>query len=183
MMQVRSCRTFRYSKSLANLCMRESFYIMQYQHRSHPFRKLGQCFAQPSPQLVSLSGIPKTTCQRLVQLIGGPHLSPASQIQRGVRDDAVEPGSERLIQIETVQRLVRPHERFLNRILRVFVYRDDRPGDSVSALRMQMNEYSKRPLIASLGGRGQSPLIRRITRLVGHALSGRDGGRWHRVEI
>ena len=118
-----------------------------------------------------------------MQLIRCSYLSASSEVQCRVGDDPIQPRSKSLVQIETVERLIGPHESFLHRVFSIFVYGNDRSRDRVRALGVKPDEHAERRLIARLGGGGQSPLIRRITRLIGHALRGGYGGWWHRGVI
>ncbi len=174
MVQVRSRRTLGDAQRLSDLGVREPFYVMQHQHRSHSLRQLRHRLTQPPMQLICLGRISERSSQRLMQLVRCSDLSPPRKIERGVRDDPVQPRPEGLFQIEPIERLIRPDECFLDGILRILMYCDDCPRHSVSTLGVYPDKHAERRLVALLGRGGKGPLVRRITRRLGHALNRGD---------
>ena len=132
--QVGSRSSFRNPKCLSNFGMCKPFYIVQNQHRPHSVRQLRERLCQTAPQLVSFSRITKRACERLVQFVSRSHLSSPCEVQCRVRNDPIEPRSERLVQIEAVKRLISSHERLLHSVFSIFVYCDNRSRDRVSTL-------------------------------------------------
>ncbi len=118
-----------------------------------------------------------------MQLVRCSYLPAPREVQCRVGDDPVQPGSKCLVQVESVERLVGPHKSFLHSVFSIFVYGNDRSCDCIRALGVKPDEHTERRLITLLGGGGQSPLIRSITRLIGHALRGGNGSWGHRGVI
>ncbi len=118
-----------------------------------------------------------------MQLVSSSYLPTAREVQCRVGDDPIQPGSECLVQVEPIKRLVGPHKGFLHSVFSIFVYRNDRSCDRIRSLGVKSDKHTERRLIAPLSGSGQSPLVRRITRLIGHALRGGNGSWGHRGVI
>lgn len=77
------------------------------------------------------------------QFVGVPHFPPAREIQRGIADDAVQPGAERLIGPEATQRPMRMEKTFLHRVFGVFVREQDSARHCIRALLMPPDELCK----------------------------------------
>ena len=116
-------------------------------HRPRTIRKLLQRRLEPLSQLATFSRIAKSGRNRFGELLRMPDLPAASKIERRVRDDSIEPRSESLRRIESVQRLMRAQEPFLHRILRVLVRHDYRACYYVRAPLVKTHETRKTPLV------------------------------------
>src|SRR5450759_3755158 len=102
MVQIRASRSTRYTQHLANLRVRKALDIMHDYHRPCAIRKLRQRRLEPLPQLAAFRGIAESGRNRLRDLLRTSHLPAASQIERRVRDDTIEPRAESLCRIEPV---------------------------------------------------------------------------------
>src|SRR4029079_9705575 len=112
-MQVGPCGSAWNSKHLADLDVSESFDVVKHDHRPCSVRKLRERVRETGLELRILRGIPKRRLKGITQLLGRPNLSATDDIQRSVRDDAVEPGSKPLRWIEPLERSPGPDEAFL----------------------------------------------------------------------
>jgi hypothetical protein len=147
MVQIRASRSARYVQHLSNFRMREAFDIMHHNHGPRTIRKLLQCRLEPLPQLATFSGVAKSGRDRFRQLLRISDLPAASQIERRVRDDSIEPRSESLRRIEPVQRLMRAQKTFLHRILRILMRHDNRASYYVRAPLVETHETGKAPFV------------------------------------
>ena len=145
---------------------------MQHYHRPRAVRKLRQRFLQPLSQLAVFGRIAKGTRNRIRQFLGGPHFSTPCQVECRVRHDPIEPRAETLARIESVERLIRAQETFLNRILGVLMRHYDRPGNEIRPSLMQMHEAGEAPFIPCLGQTNEPSLLIRNTHRCGQSLTG-----------
>jgi hypothetical protein len=106
---------------------------------------------EPLTQLAVFRWITESRSHRFRELLGGPHLFPASQIERRICDDSIEPGAESLCRVEPVEGLVRAQKSFLNRVLSVLVGHDDRSRHYIRSALVQPHEPGKTPLVALSG--------------------------------
>jgi hypothetical protein len=116
-------------------------------HGPRPIRKLLQRRLEPLSQLATFSRIAKSGRNRFGELLRMPDLPAASQIERRVRDDSIEPRSESLRRIEPVQRLMRAQKTFLHRILRILVRHHYRACHYVRAPLVKTHEAGKAPFV------------------------------------
>lgn len=124
---------------------------MHHYHRPRTIRKLLQRRLEPLSQLATFSRIAKSGRNRIGELLCVPDLPAASQIERRVRDDSIQPRSESLRRIEPVERLVRAQETLLHRILRILVRHDYRARHYVRAPLVKTDESGKAPFVAIPG--------------------------------
>jgi hypothetical protein len=163
MMQIRSGGSARYTQHLANLRVRKALYIMQDDYRPRTIRELFQRRLEPLPQLSTLRGIAKRGRNRFGDFLRISNLSPAGQIERRVRDDSIEPCAESLGRVEAIDRLIRPQESLLHRILRVLVRHYDRPGHHIRAPLMKTYEPGEAPFVPLPGESYEFPFLIRNT--------------------
>lgn len=147
MVQIRTSRSARYVQHLSNLRVRKALDIMHDYHRPRTIRKLFQRRLEALPQLATFSGIAKSGRNRFGELLRISDLPAASQIERRIRDDPIEPRSESLRRIEPVKRLMRAQETFLHRILRILVRHDNRACYHVRAPLVKTHETGKTPFV------------------------------------
>ena len=158
-MEVGSCSSARDSEQLTDLRMRETFDVVHHDHRSRPLRQFRESFGKPFLQLRVFSGVSEGRLQSVGQLLRASHFAPPGYVQRGIRDNAVEPWTETLRRVESPNRLVRSNESFLDRVLRVLVNRYDRPGDEIRALLVQTHQTREGVVIACAGRCGQRAFL------------------------
>ena len=87
-----------------------------------------------------------------MQFVRRPYLAAPGDVERGVRDNPVEPCTKSLFNIEPVKGLVDADKRFLHRILGVFMHRDDRPRNRVGPFLVHPDQLRERPLVPALCG-------------------------------
>ena len=150
-MQIRPSGTARYTQHLANLRVRKALDIMEHNHRPRTIGKGGERRFQSLPQLTAFSRIVKGARHGIRELLCVPHLATASEVESRVGDDAIQPGSEGLRRIESIQRLVRAQKSFLHRVFGIFVRQDDRACYRVRPSLMQPHEPGKAPIITRPG--------------------------------
>ena len=114
-MEIRARGPFRDVEQLPDLRMFESFDVVEHDHRALPRGERLQGLREPRPQFAGLGGIPERRGDRLGEFVGVAHLAAARDVERGVGDDPVQPGTERLVRQEPVDRLERVEERLIVR--------------------------------------------------------------------
>jgi hypothetical protein len=117
MVEIGPCRPLRDAEHRTDFYVRESFHIVQDDHRPLSCRQRLQRASQPVLQLVGLRGIAERNCHSLRQDVGVAHPTPAADVQRCVRHDPVQPRAERLLRPEARDRPVGVQKRILYRIL------------------------------------------------------------------
>jgi hypothetical protein len=154
------------AQHFSDLRMFESFDVMKDDHGALPFAQRGQCLSQPAAQFVRFAGIAKRRCDGVGECVRVAHLLASRYVQRGVGDDAMEPGAERLIGQEAVEGAIRMEESLLYRVFRVFVREHDRARNSVGTALMQAHEIRERFRLSALRGDNERMLAfpRRVTR-------------------
>jgi hypothetical protein len=163
MVQIRPGGSARYTQHLADLRVRKALYIMQDDYRPCTIRELFQRRLEPLPQLSTLRWIAERGRNRFGDFLRISNLSPAGQIERRVRDDSIEPCAESLCRVEAVDRLIRPQESLLHRILRVLVRHYDRSGHYIRAPLMKTYEPGEAPFIPLPGETYELPFLIRNT--------------------
>ncbi len=116
-------------------------------YRPRTIRKLRQRRLEPLPQLAAYRRIAERSRNRFGDLLRISYLPAASQIERRVRDDSIEPRAKSLRRIEPVERLIRAQETLLHRIFRILVRHDDRACHDVRAPLMKTYEPCKTPFV------------------------------------
>lgn len=124
---------------------------MQDDYGTRAIGQPGECVLQPLPQLAHFRRIAKWRRHRVRQFFRVPDFAATSKIQCRVGDDAIQPGSKCLLRIESIQRLMRPQETFLHRILGIFVRQNDGACYRVRPPLMQPNQSGKPPIVTCLG--------------------------------
>ena len=94
-----------------------------------------------------------------MKLFGAAHLPASRQIERGIRNDPVEPGTKCLTGIEPIERLIRANESILYRVLSVFMDGDDSPSHEVRASLVQAHQAREGVMIASAGSFSQRAFL------------------------
>ncbi len=163
MVQIRSGGSARYTQHLADFRVRKALYIMQDDYRPCTIRELLQRRLEPLTQLSTLRWIAERGRNRFGDFLRISNLSPAGQIERRVRDDSIEPCAESLCRVEAVDRLIRPQESLLHRILRVLVRHHDRSGHYIRAPLMKTYEPGEAPFIPLPGETYELPFLIRNT--------------------
>jgi hypothetical protein len=163
MVQIRASSSARYTQHLANLRVRKALYIMQDYHRSRAIRKLRKCRLEPLSQLTTFRWIAENGRNRVGDLLRVSDLPAASQIERRVGDDSIEPCAEHLRRVKPVERLIRTQEPLLHRIFRVLMRHDDRARHYVRAPLMKTYESGKTPLVPLPGQTYELSLLIRNT--------------------
>lgn len=152
MVEIRTGRTLRDPKHGANFSVCKPFQIVQDDHRSLSVGELGQREVQAPSQLVRLPRIPEWHGNRVRQLVRVADFPPPHQIERRIGHDAVQPGAERLIGKETVQRFEGVKKALLNRVLRVFVREHDRATHGIGSTLVLAHERSEGFAVSALSG-------------------------------
>jgi len=163
MVQIRPGGSTRYTQHLANLRVRKALYIMQDNYRPRTIRELFQRRLEPLPQLSTLRRIAEGGRNRFGNFLRISNLSPAGQIERRIRDDSIEPRAESLSRVEAVDRLIRPQESLLHRILRVLVRHYDRPGHYIRAPLMKTYEPGEAAFVSLPSKTYELPFLIRNT--------------------
>ena len=93
------------------------------------------------------------------------HLFPARDVERCVGDDTMQPGAERLIRQEPIERTVCMEKSFLHGVLRVLVREHDGASDRIGSSLVKPDEVRKRLRLPTLSGDDQRvlTLARRVT--------------------
>jgi hypothetical protein len=136
---------------------------MQHYHGPCAIRKLRQRRLEPLSQLTTFRWITENGRNRVGDLLRVSDFPAASQIERRIGDDSVEPRAENLRRVEPVQRLMRAQESLLHRIFRVLVRHDDRACYYVRAPLMKTYEAGKTPLVPVPGQTYELSLLIRNT--------------------
>ena len=147
------------SKHLADLDVSESFDVVKHDHRPCSIRKLCERVGKTALELRILRGIPKRRLKGITQLLGRPDFSAADDIQRSVRDDAVEPRSKSLRWIEPFKRSPGPDEAFLYCIFRILVNSHDRPCNEVRPPLVHTHQTREGSVVACAGRFGQRAFL------------------------
>jgi hypothetical protein len=161
--QIRPSGSARNVQQLANLRVREALHIMQHYYRPRTRRKLRQRGIEPFLQLAVLRWIAKGRGHRFRELLGVPHLFSASQIERRICDNSIEPGAESLRGVKPVEGLVRAEESLLNRVLSILVGHDDRSRHYIRPALVQPNKPGETTLVALAGQTYEVSLLIRNT--------------------
>jgi len=140
MVKIGSSGPFRNTERASDLAMRESFHVVQDDHRALPVGEVRERLLEPLAQLTRLRGIAEGERDVLRQFVGVADLPTAHEIERRIRHDPVEPRPEWLIGAKPVERSVRVEETLLHRILGVLVREHDGANDTVRTALMRPDE-------------------------------------------
>ena len=123
---------------------------------------------QTTAEVGHLAGIARAGGQIVGQLVGFAYAAAPSEIERGVGDDPVQPGAERLADEKAVEGAIGMQEPFLHGVFGVLVVGRDGAGHRIRPPLVRANQLAERVGTALLGGRDQEMLVmrseRRITR-------------------
>ncbi len=112
-----------------------------------------------------------------MKLFGAAHLPASCQIERGVGDDPIEPGTKCLTGVEPIERLKCANESILHCVLSVFMDGDDSPSHEVRASLVQAHQAREGVMIASAGSFSQRAFLMGNTCRIVQSLSvGRRAG-------
>src|SRR5687767_125043 len=162
-MQVGSGGSAGNPEHLAYFRVRESFDVVQHDHRSRPFRQLRERLRKSSSQLRVDCGIPEGRLQCIAELLSRSDLAAPRYVERGVRHDSIHPCAEALRRVESIESLVRTDEPFLDSVLRVLVYGYDRPCNEVRATLMRADKTREGVLVARAGSFSKRAFLIRDT--------------------
>lgn len=127
-----------------------TFNVVEDDHRSLAIGELCQRTSQTILQLIRFGWVPERAGVGVDELVCVTDLSPSSQIECGVADDAMQPGSEGLVRAETLQRAMCVQEALLHCVLGILVGKQHGPGHRVRALLVPTHQLSERGRIAGL---------------------------------
>ena len=127
-----------------------TFNVVEDDHRSLAIRKLSQSTPETILQLIRFGRVPERAGVCVDELVCVSDLSPSSQIECSVADDAMQPGSEGLVRAETLQRTMCVQEAFLHGVLGILMGEKDGPGHRVRALLVATHQLRERGRIAGL---------------------------------
>jgi hypothetical protein len=133
-----------------DLGMFESFDVMQDDYGALPFAQCGQRLPQPTPQFIRLAGIAEWRSDRVGEGIRIADFLAPRDVERCIRDDAMQPGPEGLIRQEAVEGAIRVEEPLLNRIFRVLVGEHDGTRHRVRPPLVQPHQLRERLRFAAL---------------------------------
>lgn len=170
MVQIRSCRSARNAEHLADFAVRKSLDIVQYDYSPCSFRQHRKCFSQAPPQFLAFGRVPKWRLQRIRNFFRRTNFPAPRQIERRIRDDSIQPGTEGLIRPEAIQRHERASERFLNDIFRILVHRHDCPGNCIRPPLVHAHETGESTVVTGAGCKNQLALLTRNTRRIAQVL-------------
>ena len=179
MVKIRARRSFGNPEHASDLPVRETFHVVQDDHRPLTLRELSEPGDQSASQLIVRCRIPHRKRHVLRKGVGVAHLAAATDVQRRVGHDPVQPGTECLLGAEAVERSVRVEESLLYRIFRVFVRRGYGTSDGVCSTLVKPYQRRERAIVAVLGGQHEIALALasascRFSRQLEHVVGGMD---------